>query len=155
MDTHAKSITQLMGELQASEGGLSGNNAEKLLKKYGENKLPDSSTQITRFNIFLDQWKSPLIIILVVAAIASFLLHELLDSLVIVITIAVNVIIGFVQEDKADRALEKLHKIVTYKAIVLRDGQKIQIESNEIVPGDVLYIKAGEMNRCLQESRNL
>jgi len=133
-----------MGELQASEGGLSGNNAEKLLKKYGENKLPDSSTQITRFNIFLDQWKSPLIIILVVAAIASFLLHELLDSLVIVITIAVNVIIGFVQEDKADRALEKLHKIVTYKAIVLRDGQKIQIESNEIVPGDVLYIKAGD-----------
>ncbi len=143
MNTHEKSISQLFKDIQGSDKGLSQKEAEKRAKHYGENKLQSSRASTSRFKIFADQWKSPLILILVVAGIISLALHEYLDAIVIWITVGINVLIGFIQEFKADKALEKLHEIVTYKAIVLRDGQKVQIESDEIVPGDILYLSAG------------
>lgn len=144
MNSHAKSITQLFIKFQASDDGLSNSEAKKRLETYGRNNLPASTQRYTAFKIFVDQWKSPLIIVLFVAAIASLILAEYLDSIVIFLTIIINVGIGYGQEYKANKALEKLSKIVTYNAIVLRDGQKIQIESSEIVLGDILYIKAGD-----------
>jgi len=138
------STKEIMKKFQTSESGLSLKDAKERLKKDGPNSLPKTGEKITRFKIFLDQWKSPLLIILTVAGIISGVLGEFVDMTVIFITVGVNAIVGFFQEDKANQALSKLSKMIAYKALVLRDGKKIQIESKDIVPGDILILDAGD-----------
>ena len=144
MHDYRKSIAQLFSDLQANERGLSSAEANARLAKHGRNELKEADTQFHGLRIFLSQWKSPLIIILLVAAGISAFFHEFLDTIVILVTVGINVLIGFTQEYKADRALEKLKHIITYQAVVLRDGQKIQIDSTQLVPGDMLYLEAGD-----------
>lgn len=141
---HAKSIAQVLKNLKSSKNGLTSSEVKRRLKKYGKNKLPRSGHQVTRFKIFLDQWKSPLLVILLIAGVVSGLLGEYVDMTVILITVAVNALVGFVQEDKANRALQKLQQMMEYKALVLRDGRKLYLPSEEIVPGDILFIEAGD-----------
>jgi len=130
--------------LKTTEHGLAREAVKQRFRQYGGNTLSRAGEQVSRLKIFLHQWTSPLIIILLVAGAVSGLLGERADMIIIFITAGVNGIIGFIQEDKANRALSKLRSLVTYEALVMRAGQKVQIPSEDIVPGDIVYLSAGD-----------
>jgi Ca2+-transporting ATPase len=144
MNFHAKSIPDVFSELQTSAEGLSFAEAKKRLAKHGRNVLPTTGGVTSRMKVFLSQWKSPLIIILVLAGAASGFLGETTDMAIIFITVGINTIVGFLQEDKANQSLKKLQSMVKYQAVVLRDGKKTVIPSEEVVPGDILFLSAGD-----------
>ncbi len=144
MNFHAQSITQVLDALKTSKAGLKSQEVEKRVKNYGENVLPSGGMAVGRVKVFLSQWKGPLVVILIIAGGVSGFLGEILDMTMIFITIIINVIVGFLQEDKANRALDKLRSMVKHHAVVFRDGRKALIESENIVPGDILVISAGD-----------
>ncbi|MBI2436631.1 MAG: HAD-IC family P-type ATPase [Candidatus Magasanikbacteria bacterium] len=140
---HSQSIAQILKNLKCSKEGLS--TAEALKRSsLGSNSLPSSGAKFGKLKIFLEQWTNPLILILVFAGVVSGFLREFIDMTVIFITVFLNVLIGFVQEYKANEALKKLNDMVSYHALVLRDGKKVQIDSSQVVPGDVLILEAGD-----------
>ncbi|EKE05524.1 MAG: hypothetical protein ACD_19C00236G0002, partial [uncultured bacterium] len=141
---HSQNIEHVLRELDSSREGLSAKEVSKRVKKYGKNKFSTAGESISRFKIFLNQWKSPLIIILVVAGVVSGFLGDFLDMTIILITTSVNAVIGFVQEDKASRALKKLGSMIKYKAIVLREERVISLNSEEITVGDILILNPGD-----------
>lgn len=138
---HLKS-DEVFLSINSSEKGLSNDEAKKRLAKYGQNILGEEKP-CSRLIIFLSQFKSPLIYVLIAAAILSFLAGEVTDAQVIAAAIFINVVIGFVQENKANLALEKLKMMVEHRAIVIRDGKEIEIPAAEIVVGDILVLRAG------------
>ncbi|MFA6427391.1 MAG: HAD-IC family P-type ATPase [Candidatus Magasanikbacteria bacterium] len=141
---HAQSIAQVFSKLQSREAGLSLTEVEKHGQKYGKNELPVSQRASNKFHIFIDQFKSPLILILAFAGVISAFLGESVDAIVIFITVAVNTFIGFIQENKANQALQKLRNLIEYNAVVIRDGKKKIIPGVEVVPGDILLVQAGD-----------
>lgn len=144
MDYHALSIKQVSEELQTNiKIGLSQAEVERRFKKYGPNILP-SKKRLARLMIFLNQFKSPLVYFLVIAAIVSFVLGEMIDGWVIMGAVGVAVIFGFFQEDKAEKSLQALKQITIKTALVLRDGREQDIDSVFLVPGDIILLKEGE-----------
>ncbi|MBU5590525.1 calcium-transporting P-type ATPase, PMR1-type [Clostridium sp. MSJ-4] len=138
-----KSIEETLQELNVDpEKGLSSEEAKNRLEKYGENKLA-SKAKKTGIQIFFSQLKDPMIFILLAAAIVSGIMGELSDSVIILLVIFINAIVGTVQESKAEKALEALKKLSTPKAIVKRDGSPKEIPSEEVVPGDIIILDAG------------
>jgi len=124
--------------------GLDAKHVAEAQKEYGKNELEAKKDDHSAIKIFFSQWKSPLILILIVAGTISGVLHEFIDMWIIYVTAIINVFIGFFQEYKANRALEKLQSMVAYEATVLRDGKKQVISSKELVPGDILFLTAGD-----------
>jgi len=137
------SIEEVYKSLKTPEGGLSDNNVQKRLEQYGFNKLP-AEKPFSLWLLFLRQFQSTLIYILLIAAVISFFLHDYVNMWVILAAVGLNVIVGFIQEFRAQRALEKLRKVVTRYATVKRDGHEVQIETDSLVPGDVVVLKAGD-----------
>ncbi len=123
--------------------GLSKKEAKARQEKFGKNLIPKEES-FSSLKIFLEQFKSPLIYILVIAGIVTFVLGKRTDSLVIFIAIFINAIFGFWEENKTSKILQRLKTILKTKATVLRDGQKIEILQEELVPGDIMYLKAGD-----------
>jgi len=111
-------------------------------KQYGLNKLQEEKP-LSRYEIFLGQFKSPLIYILVVAGTISILLREFTDAAVIFAVVLLNTLVGYFQEYKASRALRELKKIITVEAKVLREGSEIQVNAKNLVPGDIAFLTAG------------
>lgn len=141
----SESITQVCQRFHTHKTkGLTKGQVSEQIRKVGKNVLPSASHHASALTIFVRQWLSPLILILVGAGVVSGLLHEFIDMTIILITAAINAFIGFFQEYKANRALEALQQYVTYDAIVIRDGKEQQIPATELVPGDLLLIKAGD-----------
>ncbi|MFH1236386.1 MAG: HAD-IC family P-type ATPase [Parcubacteria group bacterium] len=141
-ELHTLSIDQAFRHLQSSHAGLSADEAAKRLVRYGRNELPHERP-FSYAIIFLSQFKSILIIILLCAMAISFVLRDNVDGYVILAAVGLNVIIGFVQEIRAERSLEKLRRIVTFKASVRRAGQETQVDAGEVVPGDIVILRAG------------
>jgi len=143
MDYHSLEIKEVFEKLGSSEKGLSSQEAEKRLQKYGENKLK-KTRHFNALKVFLSQFKSFLIIVLIFAAILSFFMESMIDSFVILAIIILNSGLGFMQEYKAEKAIEELKKLMVPQAKVLRDGKVVQINSVKIVPGDVLILSEGD-----------
>ena len=122
--------------------GLSDKEVVKRLKSSGENVLPKDAP-LTKVMILLGQFKSPLIYILVIAGIVVLFFKEYTDAIVIFGAVFLNIIVGYIQENKASDALEKLKKIVKISASVIRNGQKKIIDSSLLVPGDILILSPG------------
>lgn len=141
---YEQSIEQIFKKFNTSDSGLDSDSADKLLKKHGENKLPTAGLGAGRGKIFFDQWKSPLILVLLAAGIISGLLREVADMVVIFLTVFVNVMIGFAQEYKANKALLDLKKISDAKALVIRGGKKFFLSSERLTLGDVVFLTAGD-----------
>ena len=139
---HSFSIKKTFTELNSGSEGLKEEEAEKRLKKYGYNKIPEKKS-FSKIKIFLEQLKSPLVYILLIAGIITFILKEYADSIIILIAVFLNTIIGYFQEEKANDALGKLKKILETNAIVFRDGREEKIFQKEIVPGDIIFLRAG------------
>ncbi len=133
----------------STENGLSGAEAKDRIDKYGYNEL-QAEEKRPRWKVFLDQFKDVLIYILIASAAISAAIESIesgepgIDWLVITVIIILNAIIGFVQEGKADEAIEKLRNISAPDAQVVRDGKEVTIKAKEIVPGDVIILHEGD-----------
>jgi len=147
---HALKIEACFKELKTNQAGLSQAEAEKRLKKYGPNKLAKEKP-LSRFFILLSQFKSPLIYILLIAGLIALFLQDFVDAGVIFGAVFLNTIIGYFQENKANKALTKLKQLVEHKALVLRDGHEIEIDSSLVTVGDIIIIQAG--NRIPADAR--
>lgn len=139
---HNKSIEQVFKELNSSEKGLSSSEASERLKQYGLNEIKEGK-KVSPWEIFLNQFKSIVIWILIVATIISGFLGEYIDAIVILIIIVFISVIGFRMEYKAEKSIEALKKLASLKATVLRDNQKRDIDAKELVPGDVIILETG------------
>jgi len=144
MDWHLLSEKEVMEELGSNEKGLDKNNVIERLVKYGENRIIKKKN-FNSLKLFLNQFKSFLIIVLIIAAILSFFIqHSKIDSIVIIAIVIINAIIGFSQEYKAEKAIDELKKMMVPNARVLRGGKVVEIESFKLVPGDILVLNAGD-----------
>jgi P-type Ca2+ transporter type 2C len=129
--------------LNTSEAGLSSGEAENRLEKYGKNELKEEEkTSVVK--LFLSQFKSFLILILVVAALVSAFLGETVDALVIMFTVFLAGVLGFVQEYRAEESIKLLKSLTSPEALVVREGKEAQIPSSLLVPGDILLLQTGD-----------
>lgn len=140
---YQQDIAQLMEQFETSEKGLSSAEAKERLHQFGTNEL-ETRTVINPLLIFIDQFKSFIIYILLFAVVFSVAIGEYVDSLIIVIILLANAGIGFYQELSAGKSLEALKRISTVKAIVVRDGTPRVIAASGLVPGDVVQLEAGD-----------
>ncbi len=140
---YAVSSEQVIEKLKSNFGGLSKKEVEERLKSFGLNKLPEGKRK-SFFSIFLEQFKSPLIYILMFADIVGFFLKEYIDSYIILFILLFNSVLGAIQEGRAQNTLAALNKLVKTSANVLRDGKEITVEDSEIVPGDIILLQEGE-----------
>jgi len=125
------------------ENGLTAEEAKKRLKKYGYNELATKEGP-TIWERFLEQFKDFLVLILIAASIVSIIVGEVTDSIVILIIVVLNAILGVVQESKAGKALEALKKMAAPQASVIRNGKRQEIPARELVPGDVVILETGD-----------
>lgn len=130
--------------LASSPEGLTSLEAQRRLERDGLNILAREKPY-SRLNVFFSQFKNPLIYILIAAAFFSFLAGEKADAQVISAAILINVLIGYIQENKANQALNKLKLMVEHRALVLRDGQEVEVPAAEIAAGDILVLRAGRL----------
>ena len=137
MDTES-----VFAKCKTSPAGLTASEVASRLKEYGPNKLPEEE-DISLLKVLLHQFKSPLIYILIVAAIVTALLKEFIDTGVIVAVVILNAIVGFFQEYKAETSVKALRNMVVAKARVVRDGKEAEIHSEELVPGDIVLLASG------------
>src|SRR3989338_6858742 len=126
-----------------NEKGLSGEEASALLKSHGFNEIAVKPRQ-TPLQIFVSQFKSILAVLLILASLASLFLGDLVDGVLILLIIAINGILGFIQEYKAEQAIAALGKMTVSSARVVRDGIEQKIESRELVPGDIIILEQGD-----------
>ena len=142
---HTLTIENVLNEFQTDlNNGLSNDEAEIRLKKYGPNRLKEAKRRPLILRIF-DQFKDFLVIILIAAAVVSVFFGDgLKDAIIIMAILAVNMVIGITQENKADNALKELKNMTDPKAKVRREGQLIKIDSKDVVPGDIVILEAGD-----------
>lgn len=141
---YLKTKEQLFAHFKSSETGLKTEDLEKIREQYGKNILKEKEKK-TALAIFLEQFKDFLVIILLVAASISFISGNKESTIVILAVITLNAILGTVQHIKAEESLESLKKMSSAKAKVMRDGKKLEIDSSELVPGDLVFIEAGDV----------
>ncbi|GAA4653306.1 cation-translocating P-type ATPase [Anaerocolumna aminovalerica] len=144
MPWHAKPAEEICKELKTSTEGLSDAEAALRLKAHGINELRKKENR-TILQMLWEQLKDPMIIILIGAAILSFVLHEALEGGVILFIVSVNAVISIIQEKKAEASLDALKKMTTGRAVALRQGEESNIPASELVPGDIVFLEDGSM----------
>ncbi len=142
-ECHGKPIDDLVCEFQTHlEKGLSPEEAQDRLQKYGANELSERPRP-GFFALLLSQFNNFLVIILIVAAVVSLLLGEYIDSIAIMVIVALNSVVGVVQESKAEKAIAALKKMAAPNTQVIRGGHQITIPARELVAGDIVLLEAG------------
>lgn len=139
---HSVSGESALRKLDSTPKGLSDKEAKERLKKYGPNEL-ERKKGISPITVFINQFKSPLIYLLIAAALASYLIGHVFDSIMILAIVLLNAILGFNQDWKAEKAIEALSAMFKRKARVIRDGKDSIIWASDLVPGDVIILEAG------------
>ena len=140
---HAKDIKVLFEEFKTSEKGLTTQETQKRLAQCGPNQI-SKEKKTPAILKFLKQFNSPLIYILIVAAIISLVFHHRVDGYVIIAIILINATVGFVQENKAEKAIDALEKLIISYAKVYRDGKLVKLPSAALVPGDIVLLEEGD-----------
>lgn len=155
---YTKSIEEIRKELDVNlDKGLSNKEVAERKNKYGINKIKEKEKK-SLVSIFLSQLKDVLIYVLLGAAAITFIIGEHVDGIIILLVVLLNALIGVVQENKASQAIAELKKMASPRALVKRDGKTIEIDSEEIVPGDVVILDAGRFvpaDMRLTDSANL
>ena len=140
---HSFEADAVLKELKSSqEDGLGQDEVQKRLERYGENKIPESKGKHPLLR-FLSHFHNVLIYVLLVAAVVTALMAHWIDTFVILAVVLANAVVGFIQEGKAEKALEGIKKMLSLEAQVIRDGKKQKISAEEIVPGDIIHLKSG------------
>ncbi|WP_051183039.1 cation-translocating P-type ATPase [Desulfocurvibacter africanus] len=140
---HAQELDKVLERLETDRDGLSPDEAEKRLDEHGPNALEGTEGK-SLLGVVLKQLKSPLIYLLAAAAAVSLLAGKTIDTIVIAVVVLLNTILGVVQEYRAERALEALKKMSAPRAKVRRGGKGKEVESRDIVPGDILLVESGD-----------
>ena len=151
MTAYRETKEEVLRELESNrETGLSEKQASERLEKYGLNKLKEKKKK-TNLQRFFEQFKDVMIIILIIAAIISFVIActgddpmEFFEPLLILLIVVLNAIMGMLQESKAEKAMEALQNMSAPHARVLRDGQEKMIDASLLVPGDIIHLEAGD-----------
>ncbi|MEI3062077.1 MAG: cation-translocating P-type ATPase [Oscillospiraceae bacterium] len=148
MKTYCEEKEAVLAELDSSENGLSSAEAQKRLEAHGKNKLKEPAKE-SLIKRFFGQMADPMIIILLAAAAISGVLavmqgESFADVIIILAVVVVNAVLGVYQENKAEKAIEALQEMSAATSKVLRDGKLVTIHSEELVPGDVILLEAGD-----------
>lgn len=154
MKHYLHSVDEVFEAVNSTPEGLSSAEAEKRLAQNGKNKLAEAK-KVSMFSRFIDQLKDPMIIILLVAAVISavteFIEHDPstgmyvpTDSIIILVVVLINAVLGVIQESKAEKAVEALQKMSAATTKVLRDGKVEVVKSEDLVVGDVILLDAGD-----------
>ena len=157
MQWHQKTIDKTFEELKTSPEGISSQEAADRLTKYGRNELQEKKKK-TPIVMFFDQFKDFMILVLIAAAVISGIIGEPSDTIAIVVIVVLNAVIGFIQEYRAEKAMEALKKLAGFSANVIRDGGHVSIPSSELVPGDLVILEAGKVvpaDMRISEAANL
>jgi len=139
---YTQGINRIYKGLEANPAGLSREEAETRRDEHGPNRLPKAEP-ITVWDIFLRQFKNPLIYILAIAAVVSFAIGEETDAGFIAAVLFINALVGGVQEWRAERSSQALQELVRTRATVIRDGETREINGEDAVPGDIVLIESG------------
>lgn len=142
MHWYQLNIKETIQKLETSEEGLTEQEARERLTRYGANKLAEER-KISRLKILLHQFTSPLIYILLAAAVVTSLFGEYIDTGVIMLVVVLNAVIGYLQEYKAEQGVRALKNMLILKAKVLRNGREKEVNSEELVPGDIVLLASG------------
>lgn len=126
-----------------TETGLTEDEAQKRLSFFGENTIKQAKSN-SSFKIFLSQLKSPLILILIAAGIITLATGHYLDSAFVFVTVLLNSLLGFYQENKADKTLTELKKYIRQRSRVIRGGYEREIDAHNLVPGDIIRLSQGD-----------
>lgn len=137
-------VDRVLDALDSSPAGLSSQEAQLRLQQIGPNAF-ERHRRVTGVRLLLNQFRSPLILILVFAAIVSAFAHEWVDASVVLVIVIASALLSFYQEYTATNAVEKLRTRVTARATVLRDGNPQPIPAEGVVPGDVVLLSAGSL----------
>jgi len=154
---HFLELSEIFKHTDSSVQGILSDSIPNRTKKFGKNILPEEKP-LSVVRLFLSQFHNPLIYILLIAFGISLSMRHLSDAIFIIIVLFINTTVGFYQEYKADRSILALKKIVSISARVIRDGNLKEIDSVDLIPGDVLLLRAGDKvpaDARIIESRNL
>ena len=151
MKHYLHEVNDVFAEVKSSEAGLTSAEAERRLQENGKNKLAEAK-KVSMFSRFIDQLKDPMIIILLVAAVISAVTEIIeagrfvtpTDSIIILVVVLINAVLGVVQESKAEKAVEALQKMSAATTKTLRDGKVEVVKSEDLVVGDVILLDAGD-----------
>jgi magnesium-transporting ATPase (P-type) len=140
---HSRGVEDVLQALEASDKGLGAEEVGARLERFGPNRLPppERNGPIKRF---LLQFHNVLIYILIAAAVGTAFLQHWVDTGVILGVVLINAIIGFIQEGKAEQALDAIRSMLSPKALVLRDGERHTVPAEDLVPGDIVFLQAGD-----------
>jgi len=142
MNHHQLPVSETYTLLNTTKQGLTAEEAEERQKQHGKNELTEKK-KISIFVLFLKQFKDVMIFILLLAAVISFSVGHIKDAVVILIIVLLNALIGFVQEYRAEKAMEALKKMSALNATVRRAGNIVQLPASRLVPGDIVILEAG------------
>lgn len=134
---------QVLKDLAVDQDGLSQDEAGLRLEKHGKNELKEKESDPT-WKIFLESFKDPMVIILIIAAVIQIVTGSLMESLIIFLVLILNAILGTVQTKKAESSINSLKQMSVPSAKVVRNGEKLTISSKEVVPGDIVLLEAGD-----------
>lgn len=140
---HTLSSERTLEILQTTSGGLSEDEAARRVSEYGRNRLPEPPRRSMALRLLL-QFHNILIYVLLGAAAITALLGHLIDTTVILAVVLINAVIGFVQEGKAEKAMDAIRHMLAPRAAVLRGGRRYTVDGEELVPGDVVLLEAGD-----------
>lgn len=140
---HTLSVKKAFELLSAAGSGLSAKEAGRRLRQYGPNELV-SADHVSPWGVFANQFKNILIIILLIATAISAFLGHAIESIAIAVIVLFAIVLGFIQEYRAERAIEALEKMAAPNAKALRDGVEVDIPAREVVPGDLVLLGVGD-----------
>lgn len=144
MNWHTLDIASVISKLSSSDAGLTSANAAAALTTNGSNELKGKKKK-SAWKIFLEQFKNFMIVVLVAAAIISGIAGDLVDTIIILVIVLLNAVIGFAEEYRAQQTMEALKKLAVSEVNVTRDGQTKRIPSQDLVPGDVVLLETGQI----------
>ena len=137
------SVDETLKTLNSSINGLTTSEAKKRLSEHGKNELVEEE-KAGPVSLFLGQFKDILILILIIAAIAAYYVGDTLDAIVILIVVIINAVVGFIQEYRAEKAMEKLKGLISAEAVVIRDGHEQKVPAGELTLGDIVLLEEGD-----------
>ncbi len=140
----SKEINEVAKSANSSINGLSAKDAQEILQRVGYNRI-QSKEKVTPLGLFLNQFKSPIVLILIFATVISAFLQDWADAIIILLIVMGSALLSFYQEYNANNAAEKLKEQVSFKTDVVRDGKTASVPTDEIVPGDLVLLSAGSL----------
>ena len=142
MNWYSLSVEEVLKQTGSTSNGLDDAAVQQKVAEFGKNELKGKK-KVSPLVIFIRQFLDVMILVLAVAAVISVFIGELSDTIVIVVIIVLNAIIGFIQEYRAEKAIEALQKMAAPSSHILRNGKIAEVPALEIVPGDIVLLEAG------------